>query len=308
MNESHDLVWEKVDDRDRFVIEAATGPFDEPLLLDRFIEKFDMWKRRDQILQRCVRHAALLRTRSASDESQPLGSSKLGGKPDLAAGLEWPVVKFKQNPHYGEPLAFLGQINLADVAKVDAAIPGVPKQGLISVFSAFGWILEDNYDNWQPNSTVVLYADPDQPLERRELPELLSQYQPLNTLAVDPVAMMSLPNHRNELERSKLDWSDEEFDRFDEMQSSFRSLQMFHWKGTFDGFASHHRFGGYATFPQMFPEQLQNDQHSRMLLQFGSDNDWCSGMNWAGDGGDFVVYCDLRQGRFDSVQVFIQGS
>lgn len=217
------------------------------------------------------------------------------------------LVSFEKNEHHNQPLAFLGQIDLADVAKVGAAIPGVPKSGLISIFSAYGWLLEDNYDNWQPYSNVVLYSGPGQTLERRDLPEWLSQYQPLSTLATEPVVMMSLPNHRDELELSRLDWTDEEYERFDNMQMSFRSLQMYHWKATFDGFAPHHRFGGYATFPQMFPDELKDDPHSRMLVQFGSDNDWCSGMNWAGDGGDLVVYSDLSNGRFESIQVFIQG-
>lgn len=307
VDQSYDLVWEKVRDEGRFVIEAGIGPYDEGSLLDCFIEKFDMRKQRDQILQQIVRQAALLQTRAASDESLPVGASKLGGKPDLRHGLEWPLVNFAKNPHHNEPLAFLGQINLTDVAKAGAQIPGVPKEGMLSVFSAYGWILEDNYDNWQPYSNVVLYTSPSQPLERRDLPESLSQYKPFCTLAVDPVAMLSLPNHRHELELSSLNWTDEEYERFDNMQMAFRSLQMFHRTGSFDSFSPHHRFGGYATFPQMFPDELQDDRNACMLVQFGSDNDWCSGMNWAGDGGDFVVYCDPRSERFEPVQVFIQG-
>ena len=53
------------------------------------------------------------------------GASKLGGHPDLPPGVAWPT--------WHEPLAFLGQINLAEVAPHDRE-GALPAQGLLSFF------------------------------------------------------------------------------------------------------------------------------------------------------------------------------
>lgn len=54
------------------------------------------------------------------------GASRLGGAPDVAAGFAWPTWQDR-------PLAFLGQVNLADVAGVPGA-SDLPASGLLSFF------------------------------------------------------------------------------------------------------------------------------------------------------------------------------
>ena len=78
-------------------------------------------------------HASLLiqpsiRFIAARDVATPfeLGTSKLGGAPDLPPGTAWPE-------HDGRPLAFVGQIDLADVAPLDAD-DTLPSTGLLSFF------------------------------------------------------------------------------------------------------------------------------------------------------------------------------
>jgi hypothetical protein len=58
----------------------------------------------------------------------PLGSSKLGAEPDLRPGQSWPAWQ-------GSPMAFVGQVNLADIAAYDEE--GYrPHSGLLSFFCA----------------------------------------------------------------------------------------------------------------------------------------------------------------------------
>ena len=67
--------------------------------------------------------------RRASDQTEvPLGGSRLGGEPDLRSGLNWPAWQ-------GSPMAFIGQVNLADIAPHDEE-GHLPHSGLLSFFCA----------------------------------------------------------------------------------------------------------------------------------------------------------------------------
>jgi len=64
-----------------------------------------------------------------------VGASKLGGSPDLAADTPWPRRE-------GRPLAFVAQIDLAEVA-VDLEEGGpLPPKGLLSLFVAMEDLLQ----------------------------------------------------------------------------------------------------------------------------------------------------------------------
>lgn len=73
--------------------------------------------------------AVLLIPRRVREQQLALGSTKLGGHPDLPTGTAWPRVR-------GEPLTFLAQIRLDEVV---GALPDdhpLPAQGLLSFFAA----------------------------------------------------------------------------------------------------------------------------------------------------------------------------
>jgi hypothetical protein len=61
-----------------------------------------------------------------NEETLPVGSSKIGGTPDLPPDISWPEWK-------GVPLAFIAQINLRDTAQLDSD-DLLPKSGLLSFF------------------------------------------------------------------------------------------------------------------------------------------------------------------------------
>lgn len=73
----------------------------------------------------------------ANEHNCPLGSSRLGGVPDMVKGIKWP----RQG---GEPLLFLAQINLSEVPTaaqipaLAAACEKLPKNGLIWLFAERG--------------------------------------------------------------------------------------------------------------------------------------------------------------------------
>lgn len=71
-----------------------------------------------------------------TDDALPVGSSKLGGQPDLPADFLWPEYEgegYGDNCVKRRPLAFLAQINLKDVANFDRE-GLLPKTGLLSFF------------------------------------------------------------------------------------------------------------------------------------------------------------------------------
>lgn len=115
-----------------------------------------------QVLIANARHAVSVSRLSTDDESAPLGCSKLGGRPDLPSGAEWPT-------RGGRPLAFLAQFALADVPHAEGE-PLLPNRGLLSFFydtveQPWGFDPEDR-DGWR-----VLYWESPGQLDRVDPPK-----------------------------------------------------------------------------------------------------------------------------------------
>lgn len=68
-------------------------------------------------------------TRVDAETTLPLGGSQVGGAPDLPADLDWPA------SDDGQPLPFIAQIRLADIAALDPE-GDLPHEGLLSFFYA----------------------------------------------------------------------------------------------------------------------------------------------------------------------------
>jgi len=78
----------------------------------------------DQLMERTAPTVRVY-IQHAHEEDIPIGASKLGGKPDLPDGIEW--------PSWHEPMAFIAQFNLAEVAPFDRE-SALPAHGLLSFF------------------------------------------------------------------------------------------------------------------------------------------------------------------------------
>ncbi len=79
-----------------------------------------------------VRPTIRLKTQPSSTTSLPIGSSRIGGLPDLAPSTTWPISRIDK----GQPLHFVAQIRLADVKPFD--VEGLlPPDGLLSFFERY---------------------------------------------------------------------------------------------------------------------------------------------------------------------------
>lgn len=307
IDDAYAIVWNKLDASGRLKIEMAGLPYDERKLLDRLIETHGLSEHRPAI-RKLARKAILLRTKKSSDGKIPVGATKIGGQPDLPGKVAWPAY------NDGKPLAFIAQINLSEINTLGLPIKGLPANGLLSIFSVWGWMEKDCLDPQTPNDntyacqevsnwTAILHTPSRTKLERRKTPRSTNAFK---AAAVEPQSILSLPNHDAEPPLTALKLLHEELDRFDQMQSDFRSLQMSHWLGISDSLASHHLLGGYALFQQEFPNEVL-DKGLAMLIQIGSDRN--SEMCW-GDEGELTFYSAakaLAKGRFERVWGTVQG-
>ena len=299
IDDAHAIVLNKVDAHGHFLLDLADLPYDERAFIDRLIEHHNMVPFREAI-HSLARPAILLVTRMSEEDEIPFGATKIGGRPDLPPTVEWPVYR------NGRPLAFLCQLNLAELSALPPTIENLPKHGVLSVFSCWGWVTEDSLDPQTPDDrswdtqqgwTVVVQFPSDSQLERREPDDGLYCFQ---AAAVTPVSILSLPNGSEEPPLAALGWDEVTLNRFDELQSDFRSLQMGHWLKQSYCLMSHHFLGGYALFQQEFPSDLLTRGVS-MFLQIGTDEN--TGMCW-GDGGELTFYADsdaMKRGRIERV-------
>jgi len=111
--------------------------------------------------------AIRLKTFSCREDELPLGSTRVGGRPDLADDVVWPSWN-------GKPLVFLAQINLGDLAKFPFASV-LPREGWLVFFyeaeqSTWGYDPKDK-GSW----AVIFMPDAKARLERRGLPSDILQ-------------------------------------------------------------------------------------------------------------------------------------
>lgn len=141
-------------------------------------------------------------TSKANDKEIPIGASKVGGCPDLPPGYIFP--KWKD-----VPLAFLAQINLADISNF-SAVSELPLSGILSFFysatqETWGFDPKDK-GSWQ----VYYFADlkalqriefpNDLPNEGRYLPCLLSFFEELTLPPWESVVIENLSLTREEID------------------------------------------------------------------------------------------------------------
>ena len=137
-------------------------------------------------LSAVVRNSIFMYTAPPSEPGLPGGISRLGGLPDLPEGVEWPAAA-------GEPLGFLGQIDLAQVAPFD-------KEGLLPAtgflyffFDGVTWGLSpDDKNHWR----VIFHPGPGTALNERDPPPPSPRGRSFKECAVRFSAQETLPNER----------------------------------------------------------------------------------------------------------------
>jgi uncharacterized protein YwqG len=262
----------------------------------------------DALALPCVRLAADVEPTNAS-----VGGSRLGGAPDTPAGFVWPVWR-------DLPLAFVGQVDLAEVAHV---LPGVlPPSGVLAFF------YHPEQDSWgfDPadvgSARVYWFASVDD-LRRHDLPASLPEHGRYHSVPLRFRAGVSLaPPQALDVQALRL--SNVEEDAYFELRELLQSR---------DGEGPLHQLLGHPTPIQDEmqlecqlvsngincggPEGYQDPRRAelahgarewRLLAQFDSDEQ--ADMMW-GDVGMLYFWIresDLAARNFDRVWMILQCS
>ncbi len=186
----------------------------------------------------------------------PPGTSRLGGTPDLPSETAWPAWK-------NVPMSFIAQINLADLVSFSVA-QDLPKSGLLSFFydaaqETYGADPADR-GGWQ-----VFYFPPAPPhegglhlfgrgdprqLKPTAFPSGLPQNARFKPCALTFASESTLPGDPTQ-SLSKLDWSKDEIQRYEQFQAEFPSQE--------DRKSLHFRMFGN-------PDQIQDDMQLQCAL------------------------------------------
>jgi uncharacterized protein YwqG len=249
-----------------------------------------------------------LYTTPADEFDVAIGTSRIGGIPDLPAGIPWPEWK-------GLPQSFIAQINLDDVHR--HVTNGVlPQSGMLWFFydaqqETYGADPAD-YGGWH-----VIFSDDHAGLQRTVVPATLpaaSQFKACSTSFAREITLSQQP----ELEIPNFDWTDDEQQKYETLLSTFPNPA--------DHAALHNRLLGY-------PETIQDDMRLQcqlashgvtdisdpraaelakgamdwqLLLQI--DTDERIGMRW-GDAGMIYYWItrpDLQAHRFERTWLILQ--
>jgi uncharacterized protein YwqG len=326
IDESYELTCTALDDHNRMLIEQAALTYNESQLIDRLIDVYSLATHRNAI-RSYIRPAVLLRSRASSEADIPLGATKIGGRPDLPTNADWPI--FWNYPdllnadrpedwpeesdwppfYFCKPLAFLAQIDLAEIAKVGSPIRGLPISGLLSVFSVWGWDgdpetppFEVPGDDDQEGWHVVLHIPKAAKLKRHKTPSCVNSFR---AAAIEPIPILTLGGSHNQPNLGgppaiPLEITEVERDRLLNLESDFREIQNRHWLSNTNPLHIHHQLGGHPEVSQGYP--LKADEKGlAMFLQIASDVN--TEMQWCDD-GEVTFFADpraLAKGRFERV-------
>lgn len=255
----------------------------------------------EQLLEQRSRQAIHLASKGEAG-----GRSRLGGLPDLPPDFEWPRWK-------GQPLAFLAQLDLAKLPRLEQ-LADLPATGMLYFFYDY------DQSTWggDPNdigSWRVIYSPDSVALRRATAPRGLKRDFIYKAKLLSPRVVKSYPS----LERLDLDFQTMPEDAFDIAQALREKI--------FD-FESEHQIGGYPNPVQGEGMEGEAQIASRglrpgdpkaarlaggkadwqLLLQIDSDDD--SGMMW-GDSGRLYFWISrnaLAKGDFSRVWMVLQCS
>lgn len=273
------------------VLAAATGAQDPDAVAARAREAG--LARHARAIAAAARPAARL-DRVLAPMPTALGTSRLGGAPDLPPATPWPTCR-------GEPMAFLAQVELGDVP--EDVRGGLPATGLLSFFMHIeeeepGIGAEEGFWLWGGNCGEAMLTPTGTALARRSAPRRNPRMvlKPARALVrreltipdADENFQPSPPLHRVRLGRK-------EQDRY------FRFRQRL--QPATEGQDGVHRLGGFADAIQLDPRDACGGPRDdwRLLLQF--DYDLMLGFEVADAGGGWIYAraSDLAQGRIGKV-------
>lgn len=282
-----------VNDLKSRVIEACRRPLEEGMSTELY----------DAVVQGL---RPSIRLEPLDGEELPLGGSRIGGLPDLPKGVGWPTYPGPPKPDpaweelKGAPLAFLLQVNLAELASFDLERQ-LPTSGLLSFFYIESGARFGKYPKHGEICRVLYTPQQRARLCRLDPPANLPSEEVYRGFALAPRLEWMIPCSED-LEE------DDAFEYWDGLEDEVAEAQ-----GLRNYYRSKHRMLGY-------PEFLQFGDSGggtwKLLLQLDSDSREdpegegypLSGMCW-GDGGRVyfgIGSKELAARNFDAVWAVAQ--
>jgi uncharacterized protein YwqG len=251
-----------------------------------------------------------LHTAAADESTMRIGASKIGGVPDLPAGVTWP-------DRNGLPQSFIAQIHLDDVRQYDTNRV-LPQRGMLWFFydaqqQTYGADLSD-LGGWR-----VIYMDNDDltKLQRTSAPANLPAESRFKACSISFAREISL-SQQPQIDIPNFNWTADEQQKYETLLSTFPDPA--------DHAAIHHRLlGNPDTIQDDMRLECQLASHGvtdmndpratelskgaldwQLLLQIDSDEH--AGMRWGNTGMIYywITGADLQAHRFDHTWLVLQ--
>lgn len=250
-----------------------------------------------------------LYTTPVNESTLSVGTSKLGGVPDLPPEVNWPERK-------DLPQSFIAQIHLNDVRPYDTN-KLLPQDGMLWFFydaqqQTFGEAPTD-LGGWR----VIFMNDNLTRLQRHSAPAKLPASSQFRACSINFASEITL-SQQPQLEIPNFDWTDAEQKKYEELLSTFPTAA--------DHAAMHHRLLGYPdTIQDDMRLQCQLASHGitdandprmaevskgamdwQLLLQVDSDEN--ASMRWGNAGMLYywIKSADLQARSFDTTWLVLQ--
>ncbi|MGD7054221.1 YwqG family protein [Sutcliffiella horikoshii] len=258
--------------------------------IDQLLDEHDLSHHKSAIMDSFK--SAIKLNKINKDETDILvGSSKIGGSPDLPAGWEFP--RYEDNY-----LTFILQVNLSEAKPYD-------KDNLLPVSGMLYLFYEALEQPWgfdgDEGCFKVFYYDGDlRGLERKKSPSSRTEFVAFRAFQLSFETMVTLPESPENLDFAD---DDEEANYFDFRQELVQPKEE-------DGkvVPAHYMLGEPLNIQDDVLEELfENGEDPVLLFQIDSDEELADVM-W-GDSG-MLYFCmereDLREKRFDRVRFTLQ--
>lgn len=237
-----------------------------------------------------------------------VGASRIGGKPDLPADIEWPA------ENNDKPLAFIAQLNLKEISPLDSDRL-LPESGILYFFyrteqDAWGFDPKDK-DKFR----VIYYDGTIDKLQRQEPPKSLPKRGQFSPNEVRFAQEVSLPSWQSDLLNFL---TQEEQDKFIDIFESGENInKILGYADEVQGemeleceLVTNGLYCGDQTgYKDSRREELEKNKDDwRLLLQVDSNDE--AGMMW-GDVGRIYFWIkkiDLQKKRFENAWFILQCS
>lgn len=137
-------------------------------------------------LIKMIRPTIGIRTKSSDDKNLKVGTSKIGGKPDLPKNFEWPKAD-------GKPMLFCAQYNLSEITRFDKENE-LPKKGFFYIFLSLNEEWNEFNGIKQPFKFIFSKSEN---LIRTEFPNDINENQTFKTAVIEYFEYYTIPHWQN---------------------------------------------------------------------------------------------------------------